>query len=96
MESSTAINQWTEIYSVDYMIEYSLALIIGYVLAKWVTPYSPKLLTKKYHIHHWIWGTCLLCFLLILDVKDDVSIGLLTGIDLEGLSYKNWKIYRER
>ena len=76
------------------MIEYSLALITGYVMAKWFTPYAPKLQTNKYHIHHWMWGTALLCLLLILDMKDDVSVGLLTGIILEGLSYKNWKIQR--
>ena len=29
------------------MIEYSLALIMGFVIAKAVTPYSPKLQTKK-------------------------------------------------
>ena len=77
-----------------HMLEYSLALIMGYVVAKWFTPYSPRLKTKKYHIHHWMWGTCLLCFLLIFDIRDDVSIGLLTGIVLEGLSYKNWKLKR--
>lgn len=74
------------------MIEYSLALIIGYVLAKWITPYSPKLITKKYHIHHWMWGFSILCILLIFNIKDNISIGFLTGIILEGLSYKNWTI----
>ena len=76
------------------MIIYSLALIGGYVIAKALTPILPSLKTKKYHLHHWMWGTCLLCLLLIFDIKDDVSVGLLTGIILEGLSYKNWKLKR--
>ena len=39
------------------MIEYSLGLVIGYAGAKAITPISPKLLTKNYHVHHWIWAT---------------------------------------
>ena len=78
------------------MIRYSLGLILGFVCAKAVTPYSPKLLTEKYHIHHWMWGTLILCLLLILDIEDDRVIGIFTGIVLEGLSYKNWKIWRDK
>ena len=76
------------------MIEYSLGLITGYVVAKSLTPYSPRLRTNKYHIHHWMWGTMILCLLLFLDIDNPIIIGLFTGVVLEGLTYKNWKLKR--
>ena len=76
------------------MIFYSLGLIVGYSGSKWITPHSPKLLTKRFHIHHWIWSSFILVLLLIFGWNNNVSVGLLTGIALEGLSYKNWKIKR--
>ena len=77
------------------MINYSLALIGGYVVAKWVTPRSPSLLTKRFHIHHWMWGTSILCIILALGIENELVIGALTGVVLEGLSYKNWKLKRQ-
>jgi len=77
------------------MIEYSLGLVVGYASAKAVTPYAPSLLTKKYHIHHWLWATVLLAVALYLGVSSDAGIGIITGIALEGLSYENWSIKRE-
>ena len=76
------------------MIEYSLGLVAGYVCAKAITPHSPRLVTKNYHIHHWMWGTIVLCVLLILRIEDPLVIGTLTGVVLEGLSYENWKLKR--
>ena len=77
------------------MIEYSLGLVIGYAGAKAITPISPKLLTKNYHVHHWIWATGLLLLILYLGTIADVFIGIITGIALQGLSYKNWSIKRK-
>jgi len=80
----------------ENMIEYSLGLVIGYAFAKGLTPIAPKLLTKKLHIHHWIWATALLiiCHYLKLD-NHNLIIGALTGIALQGLSYKNWSLIRK-
>jgi hypothetical protein len=76
------------------MIEYSLGLVVGYASAKAMTPYVPSLLTKKYHIHHWVWAIALLVVALYLGVSNDAFIGIITGIALEGLSYKNWSVKR--
>lgn len=77
------------------MIDYSLGLVTGYVCAKALTPIAPSLLTKKYHIHHWIWATALLVIELYLGVTPDYFIGIITGVALQGLSYKNWSIKRK-
>jgi hypothetical protein len=77
------------------MLKYSLALIAGYAGSKWITPKCPSLKTKSLHIHHWIWGSIILISFLILDWNNDVSNGLLTGIVLQGLSYKNWSIFKK-
>ena len=77
------------------MIEYSLGLIIGYSLAKALTPFAPRLRTEKYHIHHWMWATILLSLLFLAGLESDILIGIVTGIALEGLSYKNWSLLRK-
>lgn len=77
------------------MIEYSLALIAGYVIAKWATPIFPSLKSKRFHLHHWMWGTGVLLTMLALEVTDELLIGAFTGVVLEGLSYKNWRLRRE-
>jgi hypothetical protein len=74
------------------MIIYSLSLIAGYSIAKWVTPRSPKLLTKHFHIHHWIWATFFLVAIFISTyfIDNELNnwvIGLATGVGLQGLSY---------
>lgn len=77
------------------MIEYSLGLVTGYVVAKVLTPYSPSLLTAKYHIHHWIWATLILVIMMYVGLDTDSLIGIITGVALQGLSYKNWSIKRK-
>ena len=73
------------------MIEYSIGLILGYSIAKYLTPRVSSIIVGKYHIHHWIWSFVILLILLNVAVSDEL-IGLITGICLEGLSYKNWSI----
>ena len=73
------------------MIEYSIGLILGYSIAKYFTPRVSSIIVGKYHIHHWIWSFVILLILLNVAVSDEL-IGLITGICLEGLSYKNWSI----
>ena len=82
------------------MIVYSLGLVIGYGIAKWVTPLMPSLVYSKYHLHHWIWATTLLSIMLLLGDRINTAnwydsvCGVITGIALQGLSYKNWSIKR--
>ena len=73
------------------MIEYSIGLILGYSIAKYFTPRVSSIIIGKYHIHHWIWSFVILLILLNVETFDGV-IGLIAGICLEGLSYKNWSI----
>jgi len=75
------------------MIQYSLGVIAGYAGAKWVTPRCLSLKTKKLHIHHWMWATVLLAVMIYVE-PDEVVIGALTGVALQGLSYKNWGMKR--
>jgi len=73
------------------MFEYSVGLIGGYALAKYLTPRLPRLKTKKYHLHHWIWCSIVLVGTYYVGAPDLVYGGL-TGAVLQGLSYKNWSI----
>lgn len=73
------------------MIEYSIGLILGYSIAKYLTPKVPSIIVGKYHIHHWIWSLVILLVLLNTETFDGLN-GFVTGICLEGLSYKNWSI----
>ena len=78
------------------MIEYSLGIVAGYVIAKTLTPYSPSIIIKNYHIHHWMWGSALLLIILYLGVDNYAFNGLVTGVVLEGLTYKNWKLRSDK
>ena len=73
------------------MIEYSIGLVLGYSIAKYLTPRVSSIIVGKYHIHHWIWSFVTLLILSNVGAFDGL-VGLITGICLEGLSYKNWSI----
>ena len=76
------------------MINYSLSLIFGYAIAKGLTPLLPAIKTKRLHIHHWIWSSITLITLYLIDFDNDIGVGFLTGIALQGLSYKNWSLVK--
>lgn len=76
------------------MIEYSLGLVAGYAGAKWATPRFPSLKGRKFHLHHWMWSLIVLFVVFWKGWDFDWLVGLLTGISLQGLSYKNWSIFR--
>ena len=76
------------------MIEYSIALILGYAIAKWATPIFPSIKSKVFHLHHWIWSSIILLIVLWQGWDYDWVVGLLVGISLQGLYYKNWRIFR--
>ena len=75
------------------MLLYSAGLIVGYASAKYLTPRMPRLKTKRFHLHHWIWASCLLAGAYYIDAHDAIY-GVLTGVALQGLSYANWSILR--
>ncbi len=75
------------------MLLYSVGLIVGYASAKYLTPRMPRLKTKRFHLHHWIWASCLLAGAYYVDAPDAIY-GILTGVALQGLSYRNWSILR--
>ena len=72
------------------LIEYSLALLTGYVAAKWASPRFPSLKNERFHFHHWMWASILLLLTLWQGWTPDWFVGGLVGIALQVLSYKNW------
>ena len=76
-----------------YMFLYSVGVIVGYAFAKFLTPRMPRLKTKRFHFHHWIWASCLLVGAYYFDAPDAIY-GILTGVALQGLSYAKWNILR--
>ena len=76
------------------MFLYSVGVVGGYAVAKFLTPRMPRLKFSRFHLHHWIWASCLLLAAYYADAPD-VVYGGLTGGALQGLTYKNWSIIRE-
>ena len=76
---------------------YSVALIFGFVMARWVTE------NIKFHVrnnsiwlHHWIIAVIVMISLLVMKEDSEIVWGLLTGVALEGLGRKNWSILRDK
>ena len=76
------------------MFLYSVSVVGGYAVAKLLTPRMPRLKFSRFHLHHWIWASCLLLAAYYADAPD-VVYGGLTGGAIQGLTYKNWSIIRE-
>jgi len=76
------------------MFLYSVGVVGGYAVAKFLTPRMPRLKFSRFHLHHWIWASCLLVGAYYADAPDIVYGGL-TGAAIQGLTYKNWSIIRE-
>ena len=76
------------------MFLYSVGVVGGYAVAKFLTPRMPRLKFSRFHLHHWIWASCLLLAAYYADAPD-VVYGGLTGGAIQGLTYKNWSIIRE-
>ena len=76
------------------MFLYSVGVVGGYAVAKFLTPRMPRLKFSHFHLHHWIWASCLLLAAYYADAPD-VVYGGLTGGAIQGLTYKNWSIIRE-
>jgi hypothetical protein len=83
----------------------SLALVIistavGYEIAKFfagkhesVEGRLPSVIFRvqeyKVHIHHWMWSSAIGVVLLLLQFRNVLVYGLLVGITLQGLHYRN-------
>ena len=78
------------------MIDYSVGLVSGYSFAKGLTPFAPRLKTKKYHIHHWMWASALLLMFYFFNIESELLTGIFTGVALQGLSYKNWSLWHRK
>ena len=76
---------------------YSIALIFGFVLARWVTEnFKFHVRSKSIWLHHWIIAAIAMIILLVLKEDSEVIWGILTGVALEGLGRKNWSILRDK
>ena len=72
---------------------YSIGLLLGYVIARFVTEQTKiHIRVKGLWLHHWILATLLMIGLFLFEVYNTEVWGLLTGVALEGLSRKNWSI----
>ncbi len=76
---------------------YSISLILGFVVARFVTENTKiHLKFKGLWIHHWILATLAMVVVLYLEISEPYIWGGLTGVALEGLPRKNWSIRNKR
>ena len=80
----------------DSLYIFSISLIAGFAIAKYLTGKTPQIKIYIFHIHHWIWATAILIFLFFWDQTQVWMIGIVTGVALEGLGRKNWSILRKK
>jgi len=74
---------------------YSIALICGFAITRWITgnlKFHAR--NKSIWLHHWILAFLAMGILLWLKVESPSIWGILTGVALEGLGRKNWSIMR--
>tara|TARA_Y100000768_G_scaffold353182_1_gene305296 strand:+ start:429 stop:677 length:249 start_codon:yes stop_codon:yes gene_type:complete len=72
---------------------YSIAILLGYVIARFVTEKTTiHIRVKGLWFHHWILASLLMVALFLFEIYNIEIWGLLTGVALEGLSRKNWSI----
>ena len=76
---------------------YSISLILGFVVARFVTENTKiHMKFKGLWIHHWILATLAMVVVLYLEISEPYIWGGLTGVALEGLPRKNWSIRNKR
>ena len=55
---------------------------------------KPRLILKtrnhNYHLHHWIIALVILIFLIVLKYFNDFVYGVLIGVIIQGLTYKDF------
>jgi len=77
-----------------------LGIVLGFLIAKFCSGKNTNddgkfkliLKTKKhtYRLHHWLVATSLMIILLIFSLHNHLLYGLLIGIVIQGLTYKDW------
>ncbi len=74
---------------------YSISLILGFAVTRWVTENIKfHIRGKKIWLHHWIVAGLTMGILLFFEIDYTFVWGILTGVALEGLPRKNWSIRR--
>ena len=74
---------------------YSLSLILGFVVTRWVTEnFKFHLRNDSVWMHHWIVASLAMVVMLYFKIDSPLIWGGLSGVALEGLGRKNWSIRR--
>ena len=74
---------------------YSISLIVGFAITRWVTENIKfHVRNKKIWLHHWIVASLVMGILLFFEIDYTFLWRALTGMALEGLPRKNWSIRR--
>ena len=80
----------------EALAQYTLAVVVGFVLAKWfVENVKFHLRTKRWWIHHWFLAAASMTILYLLEIFTPLLWGGLCGVALEGLMRKNWSLKRQ-
>ncbi len=86
--------------NITTVIFFFLSSIVGYGAAKFfagpragvegrVRSWIFRIHGYYVHIHHWMWGSAALGLLLLMHFQNVFVYGLLTGITIQGLNYRN-------
>jgi len=78
-----------------------IGIIIGFIISEIISGRTPgktrffrswKIFYKDriVHIHHWMWSLTLLLILLLLEFNNLFILGIILGICIQGLTYKNF------
>tara|TARA_B100000965_G_scaffold335518_1_gene301408 strand:- start:399 stop:650 length:252 start_codon:yes stop_codon:yes gene_type:complete len=74
---------------------YSLSMILGFVVTRWVTEnFKFHLRNDSVWMHHWIVASLAMIVMLYFKIDSPLIWGGLSGVALEGLGRKNWSIRR--
>jgi len=73
--------------------EYSLALITGFALTRYLTEKTSfHIRFSGLWVHHWILAGIAMTILFFTKIDNPEIWGCLTGVSLEGLRRNNWSI----
>ena len=72
---------------------YSIYLVLSYSFTRYVTEQTNfHLRGKGLWLHHWILALVAMTVLMSMGIEDPWVWGIVTGVALEGLSRKNWRL----
>lgn len=71
-----------------------MGFIIAYIFSGKKEGKKPRLILERnkynYHIHHWIIFSAILIILLIVKYYNDIIYGIIIGIIVQGLTYRDF------